>query len=71
MRAIFVMFMLMLAGCASGSGSDKEVAAVVQSETARQAAAETVQAGESSEAALKAAAEAAPAAATQKAEPSR
>lgn len=67
MRAVLVMLALMLAGCASG-GADKEVAAVVQSETARQAAAGTAQAGEGSEAALKAGAEAAPAAATAKTE---
>ena len=68
MRVIFVMFMLMLAGCASG-GAGKEVAAVVQSESARQAAVDTASAGEGSKAALKAGAEAAPAAATAKTEP--
>jgi hypothetical protein len=64
-RALFVMLMLALAGCAS-SGANREVAAVVNSEDARQAAVDTAQAGAGSEAALKAGAEAVPKAATDK-----
>jgi hypothetical protein len=59
MRTLLVMLMLALAGCAS-RGADREVAAVVNSERARQAAVEAAQAGSGSEAALKAGAEAAP-----------
>jgi uncharacterized iron-regulated membrane protein len=66
MRALFVMLMLMLAGCASSGGAGKEVAAVVQSEDARQAAVDTAQQGAGSEAALKAGAEAVPKAAADK-----
>lgn len=58
----------LVAGCAT-TGADREVAAVVQSESARQAAVATAEAGEGSEAALQAGAEAAPAAATAKTEP--
>jgi uncharacterized metal-binding protein len=61
MRTLYVMLMLALAGCASGAGrADNEVAAVVLDERARQAAVETANAGEGSEAALEAAAETAP-----------
>lgn len=66
MRTLFVILMLALAGCASGGGANREVAAVVQSEDARQAAVDTAQAGAGSEAALKAGAEAVPKAAADK-----
>ena len=65
MRTLFVMLMLALAGCAS-SGANREVAAVVNSEDARQAAVDAAQSGAGSEAALKAGAEAAPRAAADK-----
>ena len=65
MRTLFVMLMLALAGCAS-SGANREVAAVVNSEDARQAAVDAAQSGAGSEAALKAGAAAAPRAAADK-----
>lgn len=58
MRALALMTLLLLAGCASRSAG-REVAAVVQDEGARQAATAAAQEGEGSKAALQAGAEAA------------
>ncbi len=58
MRTMALMTMLLLTACAS-RGAGPEVAAVVQDESARQAATAVAQAGEGSKAALEAGAEAA------------
>lgn len=47
-----VLLTLALAGCASGGATKREVSAVVQDESARQAAAQGAQHGDGSEAAL-------------------
>jgi hypothetical protein len=58
MRTLALMTMFLLAACASRS-TGREVAAVVQDESARQAATAAAQEGQGSKAALEAGAEAA------------